>query len=250
MEGPDGGYPHGALSEEPTPRSGRVERRSAASRRRLLLLAAPVALVGIVAVAILVLGGGNGGGIPFIGDDEDDTVPEFDFRVAQKVAVVPTSAEADVETLRPAAEDAGAEVTPVLDELFTAAFLDPGNWRDGDYEAVFALFADGAVGAAQEAVETLTLGVGAGDVFESVSPQRGSLAFRVLFDPDGAADTVVARVRFRALGERTDGTYRAIVSAGQFFLRDASGWKVTAFDVERKDRDARPPAPAPSPSPS
>lgn len=251
MEAPDGGYPHGALSEEPTQRpANRVERRTAASKRRLLLLAAPVALVAVVAVLILVLGGGNGGGIPFLGDDEDDTVPEFDFRVSSKVAVVATAAEADEETLRPAAEEAGDEVTPVLDELYTAAFLDPGNWRDGDYGDVFVRFADGAVGAAEDAVETLTLGVGAGEVFETVTPERGSLAFRVLFDPEGTADTVVARVRFRALGERKDGTYQAIVSTGQFFLRDVDGWRITAFEVERSDREAEPPVPAPSASPS
>jgi len=241
------------LSQEPTQPpvpASRVERRSAASRRRILLLVVPAALVAVAAVLLLLLGGGNGGGIPFIGDDEDHTVPEFDFRVSPKTAVVATSADADVEALRPAAEQAGAEVTAVLDELYTAAFLDPTNWREGDYEEVFAFFADGAVGAAREAVETLALGAGAGDVFEKVTPRRGRLAFRVLFDPDGAADTVVARVRFRALAERTDGTYQTIVSQGQFFLRDVGGWKVTAFDVERKDREAKPPAPAPSASPS
>jgi hypothetical protein len=242
------------LSEDPTqpPVTGnRIQRRSAASKRRvtLLLVVIPVVAVAIGAVAILAFGGGDGGGVPFLGDG-DEPVPEFDFRVSPKVAVITTSEGSDAAALRTAADDASAEVTPILDELYTSAFLDPGSWRDGDYEDVFAHFADGAVAAAQENVEALTLGATAGDVFERVSPERGSLAYQVLFDPEGTPDTVVVRVRFRALGERTDGTFLAIVSDGQFFFRNVDGWKVTAFEVERADREAPAPTPAPSASPS
>lgn len=249
---PEGGYPLGALTEASgkTPiTANRAERRSP---RRLppWLLLVPVGLVAVAVVLILVLRGDGEGGIPFLGGGEDDTVPEFEFRVSPKTEVVATSAEADVEALRPAAERTREEVVPVLDDLYTAAFLDPGTWRDGEYEDVFAHFTEDAVAAARGSVETLTLGVGAGDVFERVTPEKGRLAFRVLFDPEGNPDTVVVRVRFRALGERTDGTYLAIVSSGQFFLRNVDGWKVTAFDVERNDREAKPPTPAPSASPS
>lgn len=252
MGGPEGRYPLRALSEPPpkTPvTANRVGRRAPTRRLPLWLLLVPVALAAIVVVLILFLRGEGGGGLPILGGGEDDTVPEFDFRVPRRVEVVATSADADAEALRPAAEGTRDEIVPVLDELFTAAFLDPANWREGDYEDVFALFSDGAVEAARGSVETLTLGVGAGDVFERVTPAKGGLMFRVLFDPEGNPDTVVVGVRFRALAERTDGTYLAIVSSGQFFLRDVDGWKVTAFDVQRSDRETEPP-PSPTPSPT
>lgn len=253
MEGAGGGYPHGVLTEAPEPApvtADRVDRRSRAKRKiPPWLLLIPVAVVALAVLLIVVLRGDEGGGIPFIGGGDDDTVPEFEFRVARRTTVVATSAETDVDALEPVAERTSAEVAPILDDLYTAAFLDPANWRDGEYEEVFAHFAGGAAAAAQESVETLTPGVGAGDVFETITPTRGGLSFRVLFDPEGNPDTVVVRVRFRALGERKDGTYLAIVSNGQFFLQNTDGWKVTAFDVERSDRDAKPP-PSPSPSPS
>jgi len=255
VESAGGGYPHGVLAEapeQPPVTASRVERRSEGSKRRIppWLMAIPLVLVALAVVLILVLGGGGDSAIPFLGGGEDDTVPELDFRVSPKTRVVATNDKADVDALQTLAEETGAEVTPILDDLYTAAFLDPGNWRDGDYEGVFGHFADGAVAAARESVETLTLGVGAGDVFEAVTPEKGSLAYRVLFDPDGKPDTIVVRVRFRALGERKDGTYVSIVSDGQFFLRDVGGWKVTAFDVERSDREAKLPVPSPSGSAS
>lgn len=237
---------------EPPVSANRVDRRSTARKRRapLAVVLIPIVLIGVV-VLILVLRDGNGGGIiPFVGEEEDLTVPEFDFRVSSKVQVVATNIEADLDALELAAEDAGAEVTPVLDALYTGAFLDPGNWRDGDYEEVFGLFADGALGAAQGSVETLTLGAGAGDLYEAVTPNTGALQLRVLFDPEGNPATVVARVRFRALAELKDGTFRAIVSKGSFFLQDVDGWKITAFDVTRNDKRAQPPGPTVSPTSS
>ncbi len=135
----------------------------------------------------------------------------------------------------------------MLDDLYTNAFLDPTNWRDGDYEEIFALFSDEAAPAAREDVETLTLGAAAGDTYDTVTPTRGSLKFEVLFDQDGNPNTVDVVVTFTALGARTDGTYTAIRSTGHFFLTDEDGWKITAFDVRRADRETQGPA---SPSPS
>ena len=45
----------------------------------------------------------------------------------------------------------------------------------------------------------------------------------MLFDPDGAVETAVVTVVFRATAERKDGTYLAIVSEGEFFLRQIDG---------------------------
>jgi hypothetical protein len=99
-------------------------------------------------------------------------------------------------------------------------------------------------------VEVLTLGETAGDVYERVTPEKGSIGFTVLFDPAGSPNTAVARVLFSALGERSDGTFTLIVSKGELFLRDIDGWQITAFDVTRQDREAQPPPPSPAPSAS
>ena len=40
------------------------------------------------------------------------------------------------------------------------------------------------------------------------------------------------------------------MSDGEFFLQDLDGWTITAFDVTRSDREAKPPSPSPSASPS
>jgi hypothetical protein len=244
-----GVYPHRVLTDgrtEPPVTANRAARRTPTRKRKLslALLVVPVVLVALGVVLIIVLTGGGGGGLIGIGDGDEDA-PPFDFRVG-RTSVEPTVADADDDALRAEAEALTQEITPVLDELFTNAFLDPSNWRNGDYEEVFELFADEAAASAQQGVETLTLGGSAGEVYESVAPTKGGLDYTVLFDREGSPNTVVARVRFYALGERSDGTFIAIVSAGQMFLRDLDGWKVIAFDMRRNDRETSPPTPAPS----
>ena len=134
-------------------------------------------------MVILVLSGG--GAIPIVGgDDQDDTLPAFDF-TAKKAVAVATVADADVAALTASAEQVGAEITPTIDDLYTNAFLDPSNWREGDYEEVFAAFAPDAQPAAQENVETLTLGATAGDVFEDVDAGQGHARVRRAVRPRG-----------------------------------------------------------------
>jgi len=247
-----GRYPHPDLTQSriDTPdTANRAARRSAKRRRRtpLALLLVPVVLVAVGVVLLLAFKGGDGGGILDIGGAEpDDTVPPFEFRLS-KTGVVATVENADVGAMQAQADAVAEEITPLLDDLYTDAFLDPTKWREGDYEEAFAIFAPDALASAQQGAEALTLGAAAGDVYERVTPRRGSLQFRVLFDLEGAPDTVVVEVSFTALGQRLDGTYTAIVSTGELFLKDEGGWKVTAFKVSRGDRDTQPP---PSPTPS
>ena len=243
------------LTEGPTKppvTADRSQRRATDRKRRLplALLLVPVVLAGLGVALFLVLGG-NGGGL-IGGDDDSDDVPEFDFTVgrAKAVATVP---ETDIAALETEATGVGQEITPVLDELYTNAFLDPANWREGDYEEVLAAFSEGATSSARQSVEVLTLGATAGDVYDRVTPERGAIGYTVLFDPAGSPNTAVAQVRFTALGERSDGTFTLIVSTGELFLRDLDGWRITAFDVTRQDRETQPPAsaaPSGSASPS
>jgi hypothetical protein len=237
----------GALTDRsnpPTTTANRVQRASAKKRRApLALFIVPVVLVVLGAGLLFLLGGGTDA-IPIIGgggDDPDDSVPAFDFKEKKAVGVA-TVSDFDKAALASSAEQVGAEITPTIDDLFTNAFLDPSNWREGDYEEVFAAFAPTALPVAQENIETITLGTAAGEVFEDVEPKKGSLTYRILFDPEGSPGTAVVEYRFYATAERKDGTYLAISSHGQLFLEDLDGWKVTAFDIVRSDSEAEAPA--------
>jgi hypothetical protein len=222
----------------------RVQRGESKKRRvRLALLIVPLVLVGIGVAILLIFGGGD---VPIIGGD-DEVTPPFDF-IVKGASAVATVSDADDAALAASAEDVAQEITPTIDDLFTNGYLDPSNWRDGDYEEVFATFAPDAVATAEENVEILTLGANAGDVFATVDPGKSKLSYEVLFDPDGALETAVVSVIFRATGERKDGTYLAIVSEGEFFLRQLDGWQITAFDVTRADHKTQPPSPSASPS--
>jgi len=236
------------LADDPQTSRGARANRSHRKRTSPLVYLIPIVIVALGIGLFLFLRNGDVD-LPIIGDGRDDTVPAFSFRVTKATGVA-TSEGAEAESLNAQAADVGEGVTPVIDELYTAAFLDPGNWRDGDYEQVWGFFTDDARPAAEAAVETLTLGTTAGDIYETVQPDKSTLSYTVLFDPESSPDSLVVRVSFSALGERTDGTYTQIVSVGQLFMDDLGGWKVTAFDVEREDHETEPPAPAPSTTPS
>lgn len=224
----------------------RVQRGEDKKRRApLALLVVPVVLVAIGVGIFLMLRGGD---VPIIGGD-DEVTPPFDFIVAPAAGVA-TVSDADKTALAASADQVAREITPTIDDLFTNAYLDPSNWKHDDYEEVFATFAPDAVGTAEQSVETLTLGANAGDVFDTVDPGKSKLDYEVLFDPDGKPDVAVVTVIFRATGERKDGTYLAIESEGDFFLRQIDGWKITAFDVSRDDHETQPPSPSAAASPS
>ena len=189
------------------------------------------------------------GKIPFI-DGGDDTPPitPIEFKI-RKTRAVATNEAADVDALTQQAASIGQELTPMFNELFTNAYVDPENWQDGDYTEVWERFADGARASAEQSVETLTIGANAGDVYDEIEPTKGSLEFDVLFDQDDAPTSVVVKFRFYAFGTRSDGTYTAIISHGQLFLEDSGTWEISAFDVKRGDRATESPAP-PTPGPS
>jgi len=228
-------------SSPPKSTANRVQRASTKKRRKpLALFVLPIVLV-VLGVGLLLFMGGGTDAIPIIGDvGPDDSVPAFDFKTKKAVGIA-TVAGFDKEALEASAVRVGVEITPTIDELFTNAFLDPSNWREGDYEEVFEAFAPISVASAQRSVEAITLGTTAGDLFEDVEPDKGSLEYRVLFDEEGNPETAVVRYRFYATAERKDGTYLGIVSHGQLFLSDIDGWRITAFDFIRADREAEPP---------
>jgi hypothetical protein len=229
----------------------RVERGANKKRRLpLALLIVPVVLVAIGAAILLATRGGGGS---IIGGG-DEPAPPFDF-IVKPATAIPTAPDADEAALSASADEVAQEITPLIDDLYTNAYLDPSNWRHDDYEEVFAAFAPEAAATAEQSVETLTLGATAGNVFDTVDPgkSKSKLSYQVLFDPDGEPETAVVSVIFRATAERKNGTYLAVVSEGEFFLRQIDGqegWTITAFDVSRDDHETQPPSPSASTSPS
>lgn len=114
------------------------------------------------------------------------------------------------------------------------AFLDPDNWLEGSYDGVWELFESSASTEAQEQVETLTAGVGAGDAFEQILPELGTLKTKVLFDQKEHAFSVVAITRFEAVGTGKEGDDVRMTSRGQFVFQQVDGeWRVVSFKVLR-----------------
>lgn len=224
----------------------RVQR--GANKKRRLPLALLIVPVVLVAIGVAILLAVRGGGAPIIGGG-DEPAPPFDF-IVKPATAIPTAPDADEAALSASADEVAQEITPMIDDLYTNAYLDPSNWRHDDYEEVFTGFAPDAAATAEQSVETLTLGATAGDVFDTVDPGKSKLTYQVLFDPDGAPASAVVSVIFRATAERKNGTFLAIVSEGEFFLRQVDGWTITAFDVTRDDHEKEPPSPSASVSPS
>lgn len=206
---------------------------------------APVVLVVIGVLGFVLFGGGGGGGI--IGGHEDDTIPAFDFTVGKTSAVSVTKEKGHTPD---SATSAATDITSALDTLYTEAFLDPANWRDGSYDEVWPVFADSASGAAQQDASTLTVGTGGGDTFEKIADPRGRVQVKVLLNDKNEVATAVAIVRFSAVGTRKDGKLTVFRSSGQYFMRPGGdGWQVYSFSVNRDDQ-LREPKPSPSGSPS
>jgi hypothetical protein len=199
----------------------------------------PLVIVVLGALAFVLFGGGDGGGI--LDSGPDNTIPAFDFAPGQTTAV---SVTAEKKQVPPGAETAATGVTSTLDTLYTEAFLDPANWRDGAYDEVWPLFADPAAGAAQQDTPTLTVGNGGG-AYTRIAEPKGRIQVKVLLNDEDQVATAVAVVRFKAVGTRTDGKETVFRSAGQYFLQaDGDAWQVYSFSVDRDDavREPRPSA--------
>jgi hypothetical protein len=187
-------------------------------------------------VAVFVLAGGDAGSLNPLPDDTPET-PEFAFDTSKPKAVE-TAAEPDHKAAVAAAAAPAEAVTQRLDDLYTAAFLDPGNWMEGSYDDVLTFFDTDAGEAAEEQLDVLTAGSGAGDAFETIRPRKSSLKIQVLLDADGSPESVEGTAKFVARGTGSAGEV-TFVSKGQFvFVKDDGEWVVTSFSVRRSDEQA------------
>lgn len=238
-------YPSRVLSE------GRHRAPTQRFPPALIVVSAIVVIAALGVGGFLLLGSANGQGLlgGIIGDDAPDmTVPEFAFDLRRTTAE-PTEGDRRAKP-SPQAKAAAKDVGAALSSLYTEAFLDPANWREGAYDDLWAMFAGEARRAAQGDVEVLTVGATLGETFDDIEPKIGSLSAEVLTDPEGEAALVVAKVAFKALGAGTDGTTTVFASEGLFFLEPAGGgWTVVSYDVRRRD-EMKQPKPGPTGSPS
>jgi hypothetical protein len=195
-------------------------------------------LVVIVAIALVL--GGEEGEAPIVGErgrtvEPSASVPAFRFSPRDR-ALVMTEPGKLKRRMRLAGGAAATATASLLSDLYTEAFLDPGNWQ-GTYGDVFRIFAAGARVDAKRREAVLTAGRAAADRFERIEPVAGKLQSRILLDRLGKPVLVVSLVRFRAraIGDETT----LLRSSGRYFFERVDGrWRIVSFDVEREDGDA------------
>ena len=221
----------------------------ASPRRTPLLIAGVVALVVVLGIGAGVLAGGGGGGI--LPGNDLPPAPAFAFEMSKPT--VETTAQIDPEATvneakaKAAAVPAAAQVATQMHDLYVAAFLEPANWTEADYEAVGAFFAEPAQAAASEQEQVLTAGEGVADL-DSIVPLKSSLKQEVLLDPTGTPASVAATVNFQAKGTGGGSIY-LFKSKGQYVFRKIDGaWKVVSFSVHRADTEKPAPSSAATPT--
>jgi hypothetical protein len=164
--------------------------------------------------------------------------PPFAFHVDSAVPVPSTGTTAS--RLRSPAKHGAAVVAKTMSGLYAAAFLDPANWQAGEYDPVWSFFAPPAAAAAKGDAEELTAGSKAGGTFNAITPDKGTLDVKVLFDERNKPVSYSATVVFSADASNDDGTHTKLFSKGTFFLQPTSrGWRVSGFDVSRDDHPAK-----------
>ena len=208
-----------------------------------MLIAILTLLIGGGAAAFLLLRGDDGSASQTVGPTTvvtktpSEETPEFEFRLRGTEAIQTSPEEA--EGSQAAAEAAADEIALTMSRMYSLAYLDPANWRAGVYEPVLEFFAADARQSASEDGGALTLGPDAGQRFVEVLPQGGNLEVQVLLDPAGEPFTAVARTKFAARADGSDGTGTVVTSRGHYFLSigDEGTWTIYAYKVKRSERE-------------
>lgn len=217
------------------------------SRKKPLLIVGVLVVVALVVGVVFSLSGGDAGPLGGIVNDDTPPTPEFAFVVA-KPKTVETASASNHQAAVTASQTPARAVTQRIDDLYTAAFLDPGNWMEGSYDDVVRFFSDDASSSAEDQLDVLTAGSGAAEAFETIRPLPSRLKLRVLLDPAGLARSVEGSAKFAARGTGPAGRV-TMISHGQFIFGKVDGeWVVVSFSVERSDEE-RTPKPKTSTSP-
>ena len=200
----------------------------------------------LVVIAVLVIlfvikpGGGPKGVSP--------GTPAFEF---QLVSATPVTGAKHIQGDPAAvAKKAGDDIRLVLDRMYSLAFLDPDEWKTGNYASVFGFFDQGAASKKAESdTSTLTLGPNARSRFSDVQPAGGTLSVKVLVDEAGVPVSAAAAVEFKARASGTSGPSQLVTSKGHYFMHILEGgWTIFAYSIARNDKPITQPSPSGSPT--
>ena len=235
------------LSEAGTATPGRSQQTDTRSKvaRKRLIAGGVAALVVVGAGAFLATRGGGDGILgAIIGDGDDRPVPEVTLTLRAST-YDPTSAQADPDAQTKTAETVGKEVRAAIESMLRTAYVDPDTWDDA--RDVADSFAGDAADRVEDDLAVLALGPDAGDTYEYVEPEDGTIKVRVLTDAKGQPIEAFANVSFQGTAEHDDGTYTALVVDGAYFLvHEDDTWKITSYRVDRNEKQTRAPATATS----
>lgn len=207
-----------------------------------MLIVGGIVVALVAGGAFLATRGGDDGGLigSIIGDGDARPVPEVTLKV-KSAKPEPTTAEADNETQQANAKDASAAIAGMLSAMLRTAYVDPDTWDDPG--AVGDAFTGDAADRLETDIAVMTLGEGAGDVYEFVDPTTATTAIQVLTGSKGEAIRGSASVTFQGLAEHDDGTYTELAITGSYFLVLEDGtWRIESYRVDRSEKPADAPA--------
>lgn len=188
---------------------------------------------------VLLRGGREGGG----GGEERppaDLAWEVGFTKVVAVDEKPPQARVDSAT---------EEISALMDELYTTAFVDPARWGGGSFPDLDSYFSGPAAQRAVEDLEQLTLGSLAPRVAR-VDPGASRLNISVLVDEDSGTTAAIARAAFRADARTKGGEKFKIFHRGRYLMEQVDGgWRITGYDIAGEiNPSAGVGEPAPGPS--
>jgi hypothetical protein len=151
-------------------------------------------------------------------------VADFSFDIG-KVGGRPVGDPAPREDL----EEAAVAVRDTLDDLFVEGFIDPSEWRGGQFPGIFDAFSGPAVKKARSDIPVLTLGPDARQI-AFMRPRFGRLNVRFLTDEEGGLTGAVATTSFAAQGEFAEGGPVLAQHEGTWFMRPlADQWLIVGY---------------------
>jgi hypothetical protein len=165
--------------------------------------------------------------VPGDKEEEKPKAAEAAFQMGEVRAIDPQSrgdsgAKAAVEA---------AKITTLMNNFYSAAFLDPAKWQGGQHPDLAPLFTAEAQPGQAANLGNLAMS-DLSDKIESVTSNVQNIDRLTFFvDTDGSLPLGLASVSFEAVGKPTDGGEDVVIRhAASFWLqREGEDYKISAF---------------------